>query len=221
MRLPFGTGIRPFRLTAFLESRYARWRPSWLPRDLQGARTGVVVGATVSFSLLAIVGAVALTAGSRSTGSTQLSLGSSLGAHAQTSSPFTSSSAQPTVSPTNASPSAAVPVPSPHTLAGCYPQSDEGTCYEPGDVCSNADRGATGVAGDGEQIVCEDADGWRWEPASPASAATSAAPSSPARSASPTPSPSPTPTPSPSASTEPTASPASTQSPSEGDGASG
>jgi hypothetical protein len=49
--------------------------------------------------------------------------------------------------------------------AGCYPISDEGTCYEPGEYCREDDHGTSGVAGDGEAITCEDNDGWRWEPA--------------------------------------------------------
>ena len=48
---------------------------------------------------------------------------------------------------------------------GCYPLSDEGTCYEPGEYCRDDDHGMSGVAGDGEAIICEDNDGWRWEPA--------------------------------------------------------
>jgi hypothetical protein len=56
----------------------------------------------------------------------------------------------------------ATPAPS---AASCYPISDEGTCYEPGEFCRDSDHGASGVAGDGEKIVCEDNDGWRWEPA--------------------------------------------------------
>jgi hypothetical protein len=59
--------------------------------------------------------------------------------------------------------SAAPPPPSP-SPASCYPLSDEGTCYEPGEYCRDSDHGASGVAGDGERIVCEDNDGWRWEP---------------------------------------------------------
>ena len=50
------------------------------------------------------------------------------------------------------------------TPAGCHPLSNEGTCYEPGEYCRNSDHGATGVAGDGETITCEDNNGWRWEP---------------------------------------------------------
>ena len=49
--------------------------------------------------------------------------------------------------------------------AGCYPLSNEGTCYEPGEYCRNADHGVSGMAGDGEAITCEDNNGWRWEPA--------------------------------------------------------
>jgi hypothetical protein len=67
--------------------------------------------------------------------------------------------AQPTSPPTS------TPAPPPATAASCYPLSDEGTCYEPGEFCRDDDHGVTGVAGDGETIICEDNDGWRWEPA--------------------------------------------------------
>lgn len=50
------------------------------------------------------------------------------------------------------------------TPSGCYPLTNGGNCYEPGEFCRNRDHGATGVAGDGKAIVCEDNDGWRWEP---------------------------------------------------------
>jgi hypothetical protein len=61
--------------------------------------------------------------------------------------------AQPTPNPT--------PTPTP---TGCYPLTNSGNCYEPGEYCRNGDHGMTGVAGDGEAIVCEDNNGWRWEP---------------------------------------------------------
>jgi hypothetical protein len=48
--------------------------------------------------------------------------------------------------------------------SSCYPVAASGNCYEPGEYCSNADHGDTGVAGDGKSITCEDNDGWRWEP---------------------------------------------------------
>ena len=47
--------------------------------------------------------------------------------------------------------------------AQCYPLSNSGTCYEPGEFCRNSDHGVSGVAGDGEAIQCEDNNGWRWE----------------------------------------------------------
>src|ERR1700735_5664523 len=77
----------------------------------------------------------------------------------------------PATQPATASP-AAPPPPAPATTspaapapaASCSPLSNEGTCYEPGEFCREDDHGASGVAGDGKQIVCEDNDGWRWEP---------------------------------------------------------
>ena len=68
---------------------------------------------------------------------------------------------QPTATPAS---SPAAPAPPPATAAACYPLSDEGTCYEPGEFCRDDDHGVTGLAGDGETITCEDNDGWRWEP---------------------------------------------------------
>jgi len=77
--------------------------------------------------------------------------------------PRTAVAAAPTTQPTRAarpSPSAS---PDP-THAACFPVSDEDTCYQPGEFCRDSDHGASGVAGDGESIRCEDNDGWRWEP---------------------------------------------------------
>jgi hypothetical protein len=62
-------------------------------------------------------------------------------------------------------PASSAPAPSPPpSAASCYPLSNEGTCYEPGEFCRDSDHGVTGVAGDGEKITCKDNDGWRWEP---------------------------------------------------------
>lgn len=47
---------------------------------------------------------------------------------------------------------------------GCYPLTNGGNCYEPGEYCRDSDHGKSGVAGDGKAITCEDNDGWRWEP---------------------------------------------------------
>lgn len=60
---------------------------------------------------------------------------------------------------------APAPSPSPSPSTSCYPLTNGGNCYEPGEYCRSTDHGATGVAGDGESIVCADNNGWRWEPA--------------------------------------------------------
>lgn len=57
------------------------------------------------------------------------------------------------------------PAPQPTPTPSCYPLTNGGNCYEPGEYCRNSDHGATGVAGNGEAIICEDNNGWRWEPA--------------------------------------------------------
>jgi cardiolipin synthase A/B len=56
------------------------------------------------------------------------------------------------------------PTPGPKpTPTNCYPKTSSGNCYEPGEYCSNADHGMSGVAGDGATIICENSNGWRWE----------------------------------------------------------
>lgn len=67
--------------------------------------------------------------------------------------------------PAQSTPAAPPAPPASTAPAGCSPLSDEGTCYKPGEYCRDDDHGASGVAGDGESIICEDNDGWRWEPA--------------------------------------------------------
>jgi hypothetical protein len=49
--------------------------------------------------------------------------------------------------------------------AACSPRTSSGNCYKPGEFCPKSDHDASGVAGDGENITCENNDGWRWEPA--------------------------------------------------------
>src|SRR5579862_2975923 len=75
----------------------------------------------------------------------------------------TPAAAAPT--PVQTTPAAAPVVAASSAPTGCYPLTDSGHCYEPGEYCRNADHGVSGVAGDGENIICEDNDGWRWEPA--------------------------------------------------------
>ena len=53
----------------------------------------------------------------------------------------------------------------PSTPSSCYPQTNGGNCYEPGQICRKKDHGSSGVSGGGEKISCEENDGWRWEPA--------------------------------------------------------
>jgi len=81
----------------------------------------------------------------------------------------------PAASSTSPSPSQSAPPPTPLTLsattfpvaalfASCYPTTSNGDCYQPGQYCPKSDYGATGVAGDGTQIICQYNNGWRWEP---------------------------------------------------------
>jgi hypothetical protein len=66
--------------------------------------------------------------------------------------------------PTTAAPQAPQPVQTTvQPQQGCYPLTDAGNCYEPGEYCRDDDHGMTGIDGNGDPIVCEDNDGWRWE----------------------------------------------------------
>jgi hypothetical protein len=69
----------------------------------------------------------------------------------------------PGTPPTTTPPTTGAP-PSASTTVSCHPLTNGGRCYEPGEYCRNTDHGVTGLAGDGKQITCKDADGWRWEP---------------------------------------------------------
>jgi hypothetical protein len=48
--------------------------------------------------------------------------------------------------------------------SGCTPQTNAGNCYQPGELCRKRDHGSNGTTADGECIVCQDNDDWRWEP---------------------------------------------------------
>lgn len=153
------------------------------------ARHKVLTGFLLFCGLLFIIG-IAAAAGSSSS-STPVPAGSSLTAKAPvvTSSPpatQTVATAPPTPAQTTPAPStqaqttaprrttsstparttAAAPPPPPASPAParCYPLSNAGHCYEPGEYCRTSDHGASGVAGDGEAIKCEAVNGWRWEP---------------------------------------------------------
>jgi hypothetical protein len=47
---------------------------------------------------------------------------------------------------------------------GCYPLTNSGSCYQPGEHCLYFEEGTSGVDGGGQPIRCDDYDGWRWEP---------------------------------------------------------
>ena len=66
------------------------------------------------------------------------------------------------VPPASATPSATV-APASSPAVSCYPLTNGKKCYEPGQYCRNADHGASGVAGNGQKIVCKNKNGWRWE----------------------------------------------------------
>jgi hypothetical protein len=71
--------------------------------------------------------------------------------------------ATPTAGSHPSPPSAPTPKSTP-TPTGCSPKTSSGNCYEPGEYCSTADHGLSGIAGNGEPIICENNNGYRWEP---------------------------------------------------------
>ena len=73
-------------------------------------------------------------------------------------------SSSPTLTHSAAPPPAPTTSPAAPPPDSCYPTTNSGNCYEPGEYCRNSDHGTSGVAGDGEKILCEDNNGWRWEP---------------------------------------------------------
>jgi hypothetical protein len=75
---------------------------------------------------------------------------------------------------TSAAPVYTPPAPAPTTQApqpvqttaqaqSCYPLTESGNCYKPGEYCRDDDHGASGIDAEGDAITCEDNDGWRWE----------------------------------------------------------
>jgi hypothetical protein len=128
-----------------------------------------VVIALVAIIVLLIIG-IANCGGSAAPGGNTSPLPSSSALGSPVGSPSGSSVSTPTVTAS----SVFTPAPPPHTTApaaasttksGCYPLTNGGNCYEPGEYCRKSDHGASGVAGDGERIICEYKNGWRWEPA--------------------------------------------------------
>lgn len=67
--------------------------------------------------------------------------------------------------PTTQAPPPPPPSSAPPPPTGCHPKTSSGNCYEPGEFCSTAEHGQTGVAGDGKTITCENTDPgstWHW-----------------------------------------------------------
>jgi hypothetical protein len=96
--------------------------------------------------------------------------------HFIASAPASTPTVAPTLAPATPPPPTAAPAPPaappmapptqpPAAPADCYPLTNSGGCYEPGEFCRTSDHGRTGIAGDGQAIICENNDGWRWEPA--------------------------------------------------------
>jgi hypothetical protein len=133
--------------------------------------------AFVGFIVLIIIG-ISSCGGSAtpSGGTSSIDSGSPVGSSTVTASapapPPTTTAAVPAPATTTAPTTAAPPPPAPTsapaavptTSSGCYPLTNRGNCYKPGEYCRKSDHGASGVAGDGKHIVCENNNGWRWEP---------------------------------------------------------
>jgi hypothetical protein len=100
------------------------------------------------------------------TASTMAPASTAVTASAAAASAPSEAASQPAVTaPVPTAPAAVVVPPASTAPASCTPLTDGGKCYEPGEYCRDDDHGASGVAGDGEAITCEDNGGWRWEPA--------------------------------------------------------
>lgn len=81
-------------------------------------------------------------------------------AQAPTAQVTTSAAAPAAPTPTTQAPQPAQTTAQPQ---GCYPLTNGGNCYEPGEYCRTSDHGVSGVDGNGDAIKCEDNNGWRWE----------------------------------------------------------
>lgn len=81
--------------------------------------------------------------------------------------PRTTSQAPHTITTHAAPPTSAAPPPRSTAAApepsGCYPLTNAGNCYKPGQKCRSGDHGAMGIDADGHRIQCQDVNGWRWE----------------------------------------------------------
>jgi hypothetical protein len=186
-RAPFHTFARlslshTWRGISMPAAKGRRRRPSTRRRRLNRILLSIIGFCAVLIIIGAVAGSHGSKPGSPTAGASELTTASvnpSASSLASTEShPAAATTTAPPASPRTASQRPATarqstpkPAPPPPSTTqpsaaptGCYPLSDENTCYEPGEYCRDDDHGMTGVAGDGEKIVCEDNDGWRWEP---------------------------------------------------------
>jgi hypothetical protein len=135
-------------------------------------QNGVLGSQIVTYPKLATLALVALLAvGCGSAGTSTPQLAPSSATSTSVPAPVTSTSAPAPVTSTSApsfttstsAPRSSTAVPTPSTAASCYPLTNTGKCYAPGQYCRNSDRDKSGVAGNGEKIVCKNQNGWRWE----------------------------------------------------------
>lgn len=64
----------------------------------------------------------------------------------------------------DSAPAATTPTEPAATDPTCHPSDDNGNCYEPGDMCTMSEQGESGVAGNGDVIMCVRSVGtWRWQ----------------------------------------------------------
>lgn len=105
-------------------------------------------------------GSMTLSAAQRAISSNWVAFGVLLGVVALPFVPRTTGPAPPTTAEVGGPTTVAAPPPT--GANGCSPLSSTGNCYKPGQLCSNADHGLTGVGAGNQPIKCEDDDGWRW-----------------------------------------------------------
>ena len=78
--------------------------------------------------------------------------------------PAPPSAAAPAPTSVPAPASTAAPAP-PASSGGCLPLTPSGTCYRPGEYCSDAEHGESGIGSGGVPITCEPTGSrlWHWE----------------------------------------------------------
>jgi hypothetical protein len=86
-------------------------------------------------------------------------------AQVRTTTPSSHAAAPPAPAPARTTSAAVAAPPASAAATSCHPLTNGGKCYEPGEYCRASDHDASGMAGDGKAITCENKDGWRWEPA--------------------------------------------------------